>query len=343
MTKAKRTTISDIASKSGYSKTAVSFAFNCPQRISESAREKILAVAKELDYMPDPMARNFSLGKHMTIGFLLPQALESSLDNPYTQKVIIGMGKICEENGYSITLIPPLRSSIADAVKNATVDGIIAMGIVFDSNITEVFRRRKLPVVVIDANSNDDIATVSIDDEKAAEIQMRAALEKGHKNIAIISLPDDAYASSDLNHENTITKRMRGYYRVLEEFGINPESVNIQSCDVTLENSKITAFDILSKSKPTCFVCMSDIAAMGAISAIRDMGLDCPKDVSVIGFDGITDPLLTGIDLATIVQNPIEKGERAAELLFSIISGNLDTEKVQTQFSLHDGETLINL
>ena len=341
MTKTKRTTISDIAKMSGYSKTAVSFAFNCPQRISTAARERILAVAKDLDYMPDPMARNFSLGKHMTAGFLLPQVLESSLDNPYTQKVIIGMGRVCEDNGYSIMLIPPLRSSIPEAVKNATVDGIIAMGIMFDQNITEVFRRRKLPVVVIDASSNDDVTTVTIDDEMAAEIQMRAALEKGHRDIAIISLPDDAYSSSDANGENTIRKRMKGYYRVLKEYGIKKDRLIIKSCDVTLSDSKRTAFDILSESTPSCFVCMSDIAAMGVISAIKDKGLDCPKDISVIGFDGITNPLLNGIDLTTIVQDPIEKGKLAAQLLFSIIAGSNESTKQHTSFFLHEGETLI--
>ena len=58
--KSKRITIADIAQKSGYSKTAVSFAFNCPERISRDAVEKILKIAQELDYFPDPMARNFS-------------------------------------------------------------------------------------------------------------------------------------------------------------------------------------------------------------------------------------------------------------------------------------------
>ena len=73
----KKTTISDIARETGYSKTTVSFAFNSPSRISQEARDKILEVAKRLEYTPDPMARNFSLGRHKSIGFLLPQSLSS--------------------------------------------------------------------------------------------------------------------------------------------------------------------------------------------------------------------------------------------------------------------------
>ena len=340
MKKAKRATISDIAEKSGYSKTAVSFAFNCPNRISEQARERILAVAKELDYMPDPMARNFSLGKHMSIGFLLPQVLESALDNPFTQKVIIGMGKICEENGYGLTLIPPLHSSIAEAVKNATVDGIISMGILFDPGITEALRRRKMPVVTIDGNKEEGISSVTIDDEDAAEMQMRAALEKGHRNIAIISLPEDAYGSAVERRENTAERRMRGYIKALRDYGVDESTVDVRSSDVSLIDGRRTAFETLTEKSPTCFVCMSDIAAMGAMSAIKDKGMECPKDVSVIGFDGIIDPELTGIDLTTIIQDPVEKGRMAAELLFSIIAGDNSDKHLESGYTYHEGRTL---
>ena len=109
--KAKRITIQDIAEKTGYSKTAVSFAFNSPSRISKKAAEKILKAAKELDYIPDPMARNFSLGRHMALGFLLPQRVEASLGNPYIQSVISGIAEVCQKRGYMLTLIPPLHSS----------------------------------------------------------------------------------------------------------------------------------------------------------------------------------------------------------------------------------------
>ena len=101
--KAKRVTIQDIAEKSGYSKTAVSFAFNSPDRISKEAVEKILQTAKDLDYIPDPMARNFSLGRHMSIGFLLPQIFQESLQNPYTLSVIRAIGNVCQSHGYMLS------------------------------------------------------------------------------------------------------------------------------------------------------------------------------------------------------------------------------------------------
>ena len=141
--KVKRTTIQDIADKTGYSKTAVSFAFNSPSRISKEAVEAILKAAEELDYIPDPMARNFSLGKHMSLGFLLPQRVEYTLMNPYMQEVIRGIAEVCQEHGYMLTLIPPLHSSVIEAVKNATAEGEEPMKILVDGGIrsgVEVFK-----------------------------------------------------------------------------------------------------------------------------------------------------------------------------------------------------------
>lgn len=344
MAKAKRATISDIAEKSGYSKTAVSFAFNCPHRISASARDRILEIAKELDYIPDPMARNFSLGRHMSIGFLLPQALESSLDNPFTQQIIMGMGEICNEHGYVITLIPPYKSSIPDAIKNATVDGIIAMGIFFDPVITEVMRRRSLPAVAIDGTGQDSAVNVTIDDEQAAFDQMKAVLECGHRNISIVSLPDDAYAAvTPEKVSTTAERRMNGYIRALSEYSIDIDSVAIAKCDTTLKAGKETALDLMASSSPTCFVCMSDIVAMGVRSAIIEKGFNCPDDISVIGFDGIINPELTGVDLTTIIQDPREKGRKAAELAFALIRGEEPEQKHLVSYSFHNGETLKNL
>ncbi len=140
-TKMKRPTIKDIARESGYSKTAVSFAFNDPSRISEKACTQILQTAERLGYIPDPMARNFSLRRHLSIGFLLPQEIRYSLQNPYAQQVLLGIGGVCEKYGYTLTLIPPpLNESVTEAVRNAAVDGLITMGMQVGMDIVSVMK-----------------------------------------------------------------------------------------------------------------------------------------------------------------------------------------------------------
>ena len=206
----KRTTIADIAKASGYSKTAVSFAFNCPSRISEGARNRILEIARKLDYIPDPSARNFSLGKQLTLGFLLPQGIETSLENPYLVEVIRGLGAVCQDHGYMLTVIPPLNDSIYEAVKNATVDGLVTMGYLMSDGVDRLVDLRAIPLVMIDGEESGGFLSVNIDDEEASYVQLENVIKAGHRKIAVITLsaPDLAAGESD---SGLVGRRLKGY------------------------------------------------------------------------------------------------------------------------------------
>lgn len=340
--KSKRITIADIAQKSGYSKTAVSFAFNCPERISRDAVDKILKIAQELDYFPDPMARNFSLGRHLSLGFLVPQSFDTSMQNPHVVDVLRGIGSVCESYGYTITCIPPLRSSIAEAIKNATVDGIIGMGLEFGSEVQEAFKRRKLPFVCIDAIDEENVISVSIDNEEAARVQMSEALKRGHRNVAVISLPGAAYLSDIVIPAvapGVAAARNRGYLKAEKEFGIS-NAFSTYPVLATKEGGEEATIKILEEGMPTCIVTMSDIQAIGAIEYLEKQGIRVPEDISVIGFDGIFHNTI-GKKLCSIDQRGHEKGIKAAEMLFDIIKGNEPKEKISLiPFTFEEGETL---
>ena len=329
--KGKRTTMADIAQKSGYSKAAVSFAFNEPQKISKEAYDKIMAVANELDYVPDPMARNLSIGKHMVIGFLLPQKLEFSMNNPYTVGVMRGIGGICEEHGYTLNLIPPLHSSIPEAVKKAMVDGIITMGLTVDLGIQDVLRQRHMPVVTIDGAASEGVVSVNIDDEKAAYDIMMAALEKGHRDFAIISLSKDAYEQAENNRLTTSRKRFLGYERALKQYGLKIGDMLLLTSEPTFEQGLKCAEEIFSSNNRniTCVACMADIIALGVMKKAMEKNVLIPGDCSVIGFDGIADSQNMFLSLTTIEQPAETKGKVAAEALFNIINSQDDAKSIQ--------------
>ena len=342
---AKRVTISDIAAKTGFSKTAVSFAFNKPERISAEARERILATAKECGYIPDPMARNFSLGSYMTVGLLLPQKVQSSLANPYTQGIIRGIAEVCQSNEYMFTVIPPLRSSISEAVKNATVDGIITMGLYVSDDIEMILEQRQIPMVAIDGVDNSDTISISIDEIAAARLQMSAVLEKGHRRIAVISLQDDAYSTTTPAEAVSIVKKRKlGYADALADYGMKFSDIKCINSETTFAESFGHASRLLdspAETRPTCFVCMSDISALGVLAAAGEKGLSVPDEVSVIGFDGLEDLEFYGRKLTTIRQSAYEKGLKSAEVLFSVMKGETPSEKYfRIPFSLVDGNTL---
>ena len=332
----KRTTIQDIADRTGYSKTAVSFAFNSPSRISKKAVEAILKAAEELDYIPDPMARNFSLGKHMSLGFLLPQRVEYTLMNPYMQSVIRGIATVCQEHGYTLTVIPPLHSSVIEAIKNATVDGIITLGLTIDKNIKGILRQRQMPIVAIDGSLKDEIHSVSIDDEEAAQLQLSKVLEKGHRDIAIISLPDDAYSKRTDETDSVVNKRKKGYMKALEKYAMSLSDLRVLSCATTLQDGMDAARTILNERKPTCFVTMSDVVAFGIMEVLNELDLD----ISVVGFDGVEIEDFHTTRLTTIHQSGNEKGKQSAKVLFSLIDGEKAPLKTLIPYSFNEGVTL---
>jgi len=319
-TPAKRPTIKDIARESGYSKTAVSFAFNDPSRISEKACRQILETAERLGYIPDPMARNFSLRRHLSIGFLLPQVVQFSLQNPYTLQVVLGIGNVCEKYGYTLTLIPPLHKSITEAVRSAAVDGLITMGMQVEMEIVSVMQTRLLPYVTIDGTPDAQMPSVNIDDEQASYEIMRLVLEAGHRNIVLVSLSEDAFASPT-KAESVPNKRMRGYIRALSEAGLalDPSQVLVSEC--TMEDGITIGKTILAlENRPTCVVTMSDIVAIGCILACKQAGLSVPDDISIVGFDNIDESSCIIPQLTTVDQPAKEKGRLAAEALFKMIN-----------------------
>ncbi|NCB66695.1 MAG: LacI family transcriptional regulator [Bacilli bacterium] len=316
----KRPTIKDIARESGYSKTAVSFAFNDPSRISEKACQQILATAQRLGYIPDPMARNFSLRRHLSIGFLLPQVVQFSLQNPYTLQVILGIGNVCEKYGYTLTLIPPLHKSITEAVRSAAVDGLITMGMQVEMEIVSVMQTRLLPYVTIDGTPDAQMPSVNIDDEQACCEIMRLVLEAGHRDIALVSLSEDAFASA-AKAESVPNKRMRGYRKAMAEAGLELEKSQVLVSECTMEDGIRIGKAILALQKrPTCVVAMSDIVAIGCILACKQAGLSVPDDISVVGFDNIDESSCIMPQLTTVDQPAKEKGRLAAEALFKMIN-----------------------
>lgn len=334
-TRIKRPTIKDIARESGYSKTAVSFAFNDPSRISEKACNQILETAERLGYIPDPMARNFSLRRHLSIGFLLPQEIRYSLQNPYAQQVLLGIGGVCEKYGYTLTLIPPLNESVTEAVRNAAVDGLITMGMQVGMDIVSVMKTRLIPYVTLDGTPDEDMPSVNIDDELASYELMKTVLESGHRNICIISLGQDIFAEK-ATKMSLPQRRMEGFRKALKEVGIPLEDVPVLVSEPTLADGKLRGKEIMAFEKmPTCVVSMSDIVAIGCIVSWNEEGLSVPEDISIAGFDNIDEASCIIPHLTTVDQPAQEKGRLAAEALFNMINKEtLQSVHIQIPYTL---------
>src|SRR5450756_1511933 len=184
-----RVTIADVAIAAGVSKTAVSFAFNNPEKLGQVTLERVLGVAHELGYAPHPAARALSMRRSGTIGVLIPQRLSTVFANPFLSELMQGLGELCEEHDLTMLLVPPLDGSLERAIRQASVDGFISLGLSPDDQALEVLDRIGIPAVLIDSEASPNHPAVTDDEEGGAEAAEMHVLEAAQREPALVVLP----------------------------------------------------------------------------------------------------------------------------------------------------------
>jgi DNA-binding LacI/PurR family transcriptional regulator len=317
---ARRVTIADVAERAGVSKTAVSFAFNSPERLNTATAKRILGIASELGYRPDPVARMLTQRRTGSIGILTPQDLSVIFTNPFFGTFTAGIAGVAEESGYALHFISPLHGSLTSAIHRAIVDGVVAIGLTDDHPEIGEIRRAGLPMVLVDSNSTGEVASVDVDDEGGARLAAAHLLGLGHRDIAILAIEGARAATTD--EGSVVGRRLRGYRSTLADAGLDVAADEIEVGPSTIAGGR-AAFGRLwaSGRRPTAILAMSDAMAIGAIGAIHDLGLAIPREISVVGFDDVDLAASTDPPLTTVHQPVRGKGETAVRLLLSVIEG----------------------
>jgi DNA-binding LacI/PurR family transcriptional regulator len=318
---ARRVTIADVAEAAGVSKTAVSFAFNNPTRLNVDTASRIMAIADELGYRPDPVARMLTQRRTGTIGILTPQALTSIFANPFFGMFSAGVAGVAEEAGYGLYFISPLHGSLSRAIGRATVDGVVAIGLAADHPEIAEIRRAGLPMTTVDSDHFEKLPSVDVDDEGGAVAAAEHLIGLGHRDVLVIAIERAEHAPSGA--EDVVARRLRGYRTAFKSAGIEIGDEDVIVSQATFAGG----LDAIQRAwlagrRPTAILAMSDAMAIGAIRGLRDRGLSIPADVSVVGFDDIELSQTTDPPLTTIHQPIRGKGEEAVRLLLALIAGN---------------------
>ncbi|HEX5013177.1 MAG TPA: LacI family DNA-binding transcriptional regulator [Candidatus Limnocylindrales bacterium] len=317
---ARRVTIADVAEAAGVSKTAVSFAFNNPGRLATETANRIIEIADELGYRPDPVARMLTQRRTGTIGLLTPQALASIFSNPFFGMFTAGVAAVAEDAGYGLHFISPLHGSLSRAIARATVDGVVAIGLAADHpEITEI-RRAGLPMTTVDSDPFDQTPSVDVDDEGGAHAAAEHLTGLGHRDILVIAIERAEHAPKGA--DDVVSRRLRGYRSALADVGVELRDEDVLVSPATYAGG-VAAIEQAwgTGRRPTAILAMSDAIAIGAVRGLRDRGLSIPADISVVGFDDIELAETTDPPLTTVHQPIRGKGEEAARLLLSVLAG----------------------
>lgn len=323
----RKATISDIAREAGVSKTAVSFAFNMPGRLSAETTRHILDVARKLGYTPNPIARSLNTRRTNALGVIVPQDIPTVLSNPFFAELMSGIGEVCNAEGMSLMIVPPMRGSLVEATYAALVDGCIVTGLEADDKAVRALRLRRMPFVMMDADAPADVASVQIDDREGGYASMKHVLELGHHDIAIVSFA--SFTGRVEDYVGTLKYRFEGYRRALKEAGLALTSphVHVLECACSVEGGK-GAFARLKRMhpRPTAVVALSDVIAFGVIEAAHAAGLRIPDDLAVVGFDDVEASHLLRPSLTTVRQPVRAKGKRAAEMFVGMLKAEAPIE-----------------
>ena len=316
-----RPRIADVARAAGVSKTAVSFAFNNPARLSTETASRIREVADNLGYRPHPVARLLTQRRTMSLGILTPQALAVIFSNPFFALFLEGVAQASDELGYELHVISPRNGSLAAAVGRATVDGVLIVGLSHDHPEVNQVRGAGLPMVLVDSDLPEH-SSIVVDDEGGARAAAEHVLALGHRAILVVAVeradPGSAEGGPVSVAQGVAERRLRGYRAEIMAAGVELGPEDIVAGRASIDGGEAAFLRAWSAgARPTAVLAMSDAMAIGAMRAARQLGIRVPDDLSVVGFDDIDLAALVDPALTTVHQPVRQKGVDAVRLLLA--------------------------
>jgi len=305
-------TIREIAKKSGFGYgTVVRALSDNPVLVKKETREKILKIAEQYDYVKNVTAQSLSRGKSRDIGVVMPGIFYSIFYNDFYIKLLSGVMEAVTSNGYRLRVIflgeKESFLNLSRDIRSLNLSGLILASYCGDFFIKkENIQKFKVPVVVLNKQiPGKNIYSVLLDDYTGGYEATNYLAGLGHKRIGIIRCP-----------RTDSEKRYEGYLKAMADNGLEVDAEYMGS---GMGNSKAGYEEmakILAKGKrPTAVFCINDETGLGAIRAIKEKGLRCPDDISVVGYDGIEITDFTDPRLTTMVRPVSEMGKMAVEFL----------------------------
>lgn len=304
-------TIKDIARELGISPSTVSRALKDHPDISVETKKTVNQLATKLNYQPNTVALNLRQSKTNTIGVIIPEIVHF-----FFSTIISGIEDVAYRAGYNVILAQSNESQAREvtdlkALFNSRVDGMlmsISRGTTTFDHIESILAKG-VPFVFFDrVYNNTQLSKVIVDDFAGAKEATRHLIEQGCKRIAHIEGPPNLDISK---------QRLEGYKQALKEHGMKFHEELVAVCPSgTIEEGKEATTQLLNlKNRPDAIFATNDPAAMGAMQAIKEKGLNIPNDVAVVGFSNWQFSALMEPPLSSVDQPGFEMGQEAAKLL----------------------------
>ncbi len=303
-------TIKDVAKRAGVSVATVSYVINGTRNVAPETAARVRAAMEEMNYHPNAVAQSLRTRSTHVIG-----AVISDISNPFFATLIKGAEDCARKNGYSLLICntsEKLENELVylQLLSRKRVDGMIIAPTGKNDELIKDLIERGMQIVFIDRKVDGVPApAVLSENEEGAYQATRHLLERGHLRIGIVL---------GLPHVSTTTERLAGYRRALKEMGLAGDPSLIGYGHSQVDGAREASVKLLDRpDRPTAVFATNNLMTIGLMTAIHDLGLRCPCDISVVGFDDFDWAAAFEPPLTAVAQNPYLIGKRATEILFA--------------------------
>ena len=340
MTVNKLPTIKEIAKRLKVSTSTVSRALHNHPSIGWVTTMRVKQVAEELNYEPNFSAISFKQRKTFTIGVLLP-----NLSEAFFSTAISGIEEFASTKNYNVLMgqsldDPEREVRILESMKTHRVDGMIVSISKNTKNYDhfDLLEKYNIPIVFFDCiPERKDIHFSACNLQTGMLMAINALVEKGIRDIALINGPEQLIASK---------QRQLIYFQGVKQHNIDSDERLMLSSDLSKESNKAAVQKLLAlDNRPMAIITFNDYLALDAIAIAKEQHLVINKDIYFISFANL--PIWTYMDdrpIASIEQFPYKQGEKATEILFSLIDNLVETGVPQPKFQqiIFDSELIIH-
>ncbi|MCL7424786.1 LacI family DNA-binding transcriptional regulator [Streptomyces sp. YS415] len=317
MTGNRRPTIKTVAARAGVGRTTVSRVINGSELVSADARARVLAAIKELDYVPNSVARGLVTNRTNAVALVIPESESRLGSEPYFAALIRGVSGALSETRTQLQLMlvrdQSERDQLAASVATRRVDGVLLVSVHAHDQLPGMLEEMGLPTVLAGRrDENEPLSYVTADNAGGAAAAVRHLLGSGRRRIATIT------GALDMDVGRS---RLDGWRAAHEEAGVPADELLVEVGDFTEEGGRRAMRSLLERAPDLDAVfAASDLMAVSALSELRRQGRQVPGDVAVVGFEDSVLARHTNPPLTTIRQPVEELGRTMAAILLDEIS-----------------------
>jgi DNA-binding LacI/PurR family transcriptional regulator len=308
----KKSTIYDVAKHAGVSITTVSRMLNTPDKVNALTREKVVAAIDMLGFVPKAEARARAMQRTGRIGVITPFFTAPS----FIQR-LRGIAATLSPQNYELVIYTVdssnhLQGYLSSLPLTGNLDGLIILSLpVGDIEVRRLIDHG-LPTVLIEY-PHPKLNCVEIDDVEGGYMATTYLLGKGHRRVAFLGDTDLPEYSI-----HPVSLRLSGFRRALKKARIKLPDMFVRLAPYTQEQTRKVAKELLNLPEPpTAIFVATDFQALGVLKAARQLNIEVPEQLAVIGFDDLD--MAEYADLTTISQHLDESGRLAVELLLAQI------------------------